>query len=629
MKRNSIFFTLPLKLILISLFFSSISYIFIGENLKKEYRNRILERVKSFAMNLEWTLYPLYEDKNYSTIQRLLEKQGTVSYVDTISIVNEDYYTVLSNKKNLIGRIKDKEFFKKIFIKKNLMNLYISPDYNIYKIVLPLKGSEYKISSIEKSQTALYIKFDMKRENKTLYHIQDFMLITIFSTIGLSTLLSLFILKRNVFNPLIFLQKGVSQLIAGNYSYHITYKPKTYELKTIFRQFNIMIFKIKYTTEKLKISERIALKSVEAKSNFLANMTHELRSPLNSIIGYSDILLEEEKNFEKKKQLTAISLSSKHLLSVINDILNFSKLESKKQKLNLAPFKLENIILEIEALFSLESKKRNLDFIITKNFPSNKYFIGDVLKIKEVIINFLSNAFKFTSEGKVIFNITFKNNFLSVFVQDTGIGIPKDKINNLFKPFEQIEITKTKSYGGTGLGLSISKEIIKLMNGTIECNSELNKGSIFSFKIPLDTIENIEINNKEDLYFSESLIDIDKKEILIVDDMEDNQILTKLMLKKFNFNFDFANNGKEALEKLLTKNYFLIFLDIQMPIMNGIEVLKILKEKNKLQYIIGLTAYSGEDEINEIILAGAKEVITKPLNKKFLQERVSNLLKTL
>ncbi|SJZ68976.1 Signal transduction histidine kinase [Cetobacterium ceti] len=629
MKRNSIFFTLPLKLVLISLFFSSISYIFIGENLKKEYRNRILERVKSFAMNLEWTLYPLYEDKNYSTIQRLLEKQGTVSYVDTISIVNEDYYTVLSNKKNLIGRVKDKDFFKEIFIKKHLMNLYISPDYNIYKIVLPLKGSEYKLSSIEKSQTALYIEFDMKRENKTLYHIKDFMLITIFSTIMLSILLSLIILKRNVFNPLIFLQKGVSQLINGNYSYHITYKPKTYELKTIFRQFNIMIFKIKYTTEKLKISEKIALKSVEAKSNFLANMTHELRSPLNSIIGYSDILLEEEENFEKKKQLNAISLSSKHLLSVINDILNFSKLESKKQKLNLAPFKLEELISEIEALFSLESKRKNLDFIITKNFLKGKFYLGDFLKIKEVIINFLSNAFKFTSKGKVIFNITFKDDFLFVFVQDTGIGIPKDKINNLFKPFEQIEMTKTKSYGGTGLGLSISKEIIELMNGTIECNSELNKGSIFSFKIPLDTIENIEINNKEDVYFSESLTNIDKKDILIVDDMEDNQILTRLMLKKFNFDFDFANNGKEALEKILTKKYFLIFLDIQMPIMNGIEVLKILKEKNKLQYIIGLTAYSGEEEINEILLAGAKEVITKPLNKKLLQDRVNSLLKNL
>lgn len=629
MKRNSIFFTLPLKLVLISLFFSSISYIFIGENLKKEYRNRILERVKSFAMNLEWTLYPLYEDKNYSTIQRLLEKQGTVSYVDTISIVNEDYYTVLSNKKNLIGRVKDKGFFKEIFIKKHLMNLYISPDYNIYKIVLPLKGSEYKLSSIEKSQTALYIEFDMKRENKTLYHIKDFMLITIFSTIMLSILLSLIILKRNVFNPLIFLQKGVSQLINGNYSYHITYKPKTYELKTIFRQFNIMIFKIKYTTEKLKISEKIALKSVEAKSNFLANMTHELRSPLNSIIGYSDILLEEEENFEKKKQLNAISLSSKHLLSVINDILNFSKLESKKQKLNLAPFKLEELISEIEALFSLESKRKNLDFIITKNFLKGKFYLGDFLKIKEVIINFLSNAFKFTSKGKVIFNITFKDDFLFVFVQDTGIGIPKDKINNLFKPFEQIEMTKTKSYGGTGLGLSISKEIIELMNGTIECNSELNKGSIFSFKIPLDTIENIEINNKEDVYFSESLTNIDKKDILIVDDMEDNQILTRLMLKKFNFDFDFANNGKEALEKILTKKYFLIFLDIQMPIMNGIEVLKILKEKNKLQYIIGLTAYSGEEEINEILLAGAKEVITKPLNKKLLQDRVNSLLKNL
>lgn len=629
MKRNSIFFTLPLKLVLISLFFSSISYIFIGENLKKEYRNRILERVKSFAMNLEWTLYPLYEDKNYSTIQRLLEKQGTVSYVNTISIVNEDYYTVLSNKKNLIGRVKDKDFFKEIFIKKHLMNLYISPDYNIYKIVLPLKGSEYKISSIEKNQTALYIEFDMKRENKTLYHIKDFMLITIFSTIMLSILLSLLILKRNVFNPLIFLQKGVSQLINGNYSYHITYKPKTYELKTIFRQFNIMIFKIKYTTEKLKVSEKIALKSVEAKSNFLANMTHELRSPLNSIIGYSDILLEEEENFEKKKQLNAISLSSKHLLSVINDILNFSKLESKKQKLNLAPFKLEDLISEIEALFSLESKRKNLDFIIIKKFFKGKFYLGDFLKIKEVIINFLSNAFKFTSKGKVIFNITFKDDFLFVFVQDTGIGIPKDKISNLFKPFEQIEMTKTKSYGGTGLGLSISKEIIELMNGTIECNSELNKGSIFSFKIPLDTIENIEINNKEDVYFSESLTNIDKKDILIVDDMEDNQILTRLMLKKFNFDFDFANNGKEALEKILTKKYFLIFLDIQMPIMNGIEVLKILKEKNKLQYIIGLTAYSGEEEINEILLAGAKEVITKPLNKKLLQDRVNHLLKNL
>ncbi|WP_426710750.1 ATP-binding protein [Cetobacterium sp. SF1] len=628
MKINSIFFKLPMKIIIVFIFLSFSSYFFIINTLKKDYHIRTLERLKSFSINLEWTLYPLYENKDFSTIQRLIEKQSTLSYVDTIALINEDYYTVISNSKDLIGRFKNKEILERIFANSSLIEVEISPNYDFYTIILPLNGNEFKLHNIENNRMALYIKFDMTRENFLLYKMQEISLLTIVIMIIFSIIFNIIILKKEIFNPLISLKEGFKEVTSGNYSYYIPYHGKTFELKEIIRNFNSMILRIKITTEKLKISEQKALNSAKAKSAFLANMTHELRSPLNSIMGYCNLLLEDEQNSENKAKLNSILGASNHLLSVINDILNYSKLESKKQILNIDKFNLESLIEEINSIFSIISINKNLTFIINKKYSKEIILKGDSIKIKEIIINLLSNAFKFTEKGSVILNLEFNNNFLFVEVIDSGIGIPEDKKDTLFKPFEQIEMTKTKNYGGTGLGLSISRELVELMGGFIGLESILGKGSKFYFKIPLEETKG-DILNKPSIPMDNFLIkDISNNKILIVDDIEDNQIITKLMLKKFNFDFDFASNGLEALEKIKNNSYLLVFLDIQMPIMNGLEVLQNLQNFPK-PYIFALTAYSGQEELNEILSAGANDIITKPLNKEILIKKVNTYLESL
>ncbi|RLA82451.1 MAG: hypothetical protein DRG78_07185 [Epsilonproteobacteria bacterium] len=389
----------------------------------------------------------------------------------------------------------------------------------------------------------------------------------------------------------------------------------------------------------IKKSEGILKKAKEeaenaniAKSEFLANMSHEIRTPLNAIMGFIGLLKEDEKNEEKIKYLKTIDTSSYNLLEIINDILDFSKIESNLIELEYIDYNPLDEFESIVELFRARVLEKNITFKvdIDKNLP---YHINsDPLRIKQVAINLLSNAVKFTSQGKTIeLKVVFKDNFLSVYVKDKGIGIAQNKLQDIFKPFMQADNSTTREYGGTGLGLTISSKLIKALGGELKVKSELGKGSKFYFTIPVKTVEAKEKVNKIDDFKELS------GHILLVEDNKANQMFMKVILKKMGLTFDIANNGLEALERFSKftcdnkTKYDAILMDENMPNMNGAEatkrILEIEKEHNLPHTpIIALTANALKGDRERFLDAGMDEYLTKPVNKKKLAEILAKFL---
>jgi len=383
----------------------------------------------------------------------------------------------------------------------------------------------------------------------------------------------------------------------------------------------------------IKKSEDILRKAKEdaenaniAKSQFLANMSHEIRTPLNAIMGFIGLLKEDEKNEEKIKYLKIIDTSSSNLLEIINDILDFSKIESNLIELEYIDYNPLDEFESIVELFRAKVLEKNITFKvdIDKNLPH--HINSDPLRVKQVIINLLSNAVKFTSQGKnVELKVIFKDNFLSVYVKDEGIGIAQNKLQDIFKPFMQADNSTTRKYGGTGLGLTISSKLIKALGGELKVKSELGKGSEFYFTIPVKTVEAKKEVDKIDNFKELS------GHILLVEDNKANQMFMKVILKKMGFTFDIANNGLEALERFSKftcdneTKYDAILMDENMPNMNGIEatkrILEIEKEHNLPHTpIIALTANAIKGDRERFLEAGMDEYLTKPVNKKRLGE---------
>ncbi len=393
---------------------------------------------------------------------------------------------------------------------------------------------------------------------------------------------------------------------------------------SLFYLSNIISNQILSNSQKLqdakKEAQKMAIKAKQAslaKSEFLANMSHEIRTPLNAILGFIDLLKDKESDKEKLKYITTVQSSSNSLLGIINDILDFSKIESGNLQIEKINF---NTLEEFETLGDLfrakaSEKAISLTIKIDPNMPSA--LISDPLRIKQVIANLLSNAIKFTPRnGRVILNISYKNGYLNVSVQDTGIGIPKDKQAQIFQAFSQAESSTTRQYGGTGLGLSISSKLISMLQGELKLQSQPQQGSKFYFSIPVQTGKYIEHNTKQ--VFDDTTLE--GKHILVVEDNKANQMYMSLLLKKFHITFDIANDGVEAVMAFENKKYDLILMDENMPNLNGIEatkkILKIEQEQNLVHTpIIALTANALSGDRKRFIDAGMDEYLTKPVNK--------------
>ena len=371
--------------------------------------------------------------------------------------------------------------------------------------------------------------------------------------------------------------------------------------------------------EQLKLAIEDARNANKAKSIFLARMSHELRTPLNAILGFSNLLSKSSNiNVNEKENLQTIRKSANYLLNIINEILELSKIEAGKIEVFPKTFNLHETIKEIEALFLFRSNAKGLEFNIryASNLP--KFVTLDEQRLRQVLINLLSNSLKFTTKGKIDLYIYESMNKLFFEVSDTGIGISKDDLKIIFKPFEQIR-EENYNKNGTGLGLSITKELISLMGGSISAKSEKQKGSQFYFSVSFEKASKDLI---EDIKNKNLIVGMENKEFsktaLVVDDIEENRKLLVEMLNFYGIKTYEAKNGLEVLDVYKKEKIDIIFMDILMPKLNGIETIKEIRKTNQDIPIVVVSANVFTEDKNNALENGANDFMSKPIEESEL-----------
>lgn len=437
-------------------------------------------------------------------------------------------------------------------------------------------------------------------------------------------LMSFFIILFRIIYPIDFLRKVMLKLSQNNMDIELEKNKFDDEMGDMIGAVEIF----KENTEKLisgeqqlKLAIEDAKNANKAKSIFLARMSHELRTPLNAILGFANILKKSmNATIQEKDNLNIIKKSGEHLLNIINEILELSKIEAGKIEIYSKNFDFFGLIKEIEDSFAFRCEGKNLKFNINlaNNLPN--FIKADEQRLRQILINLLGNSLKFTNEGEISLYIYALNNKLFFEVKDTGIGIDIKNQEKVFKPFEQVKLDNY-SQQGTGLGLAITKELITLMGGTIYLKSKINKGSEFYFSINYEkaNLEELEIKSQE-----KEIIGIkksqDEKTILVVDDIKENRDLIVQILGFYGFKTREANSGLLALEIFDNQNekIDLIFMDILMEELDGLETMKIIRKKENNSHIpiIALSANVFEEDKKEVINAGANDFLPKPVEEK-------------
>lgn len=403
------------------------------------------------------------------------------------------------------------------------------------------------------------------------------------------------------------------------------------EFTTLAEQFNLMVVKLESAQNDLKIKNKkiegqkeTVLKAKQeaelannAKSEFLSNMSHEIRTPMNSVLGHSQILLRDKTlQGSHRKSISSINKSGQHLLLLINDVLDLSKIEAGKIIVSQSPFKFYNLIKEVSEMFKVQLLNKNIRFDLTIDKSVPLWVKADEQKVKQVIINLLGNAIKFTNKGKIKINCFATNTVLRVNVSDTGIGISPEKTGKIFESFEQVQRGRLTPEG-TGLGLAISKKMAILMNGDITVESEIGRGSNFEFSFEYEKVKGLE---KNDLNKSRDIIKLkdeyQKLKVLIVDDTKENREVARQLLESVGFITEEAINGRQAIEIAKTLKPDLILMDIIMPEMGGIDATKAILSTDwgKDQLIIAISASAMDKERELVLESGVKAFLQKPFN---------------
>ncbi len=381
---------------------------------------------------------------------------------------------------------------------------------------------------------------------------------------------------------------------------------------------------------------KIAEDAVQAKQQFLSNMSHEIRTPMNAIVGFTNVILKTDLNDAQKQYLNAIKMSGDALVVLINDILDLAKVDAGKMTFENIPFDLVESVNGIVQLFEIKLDEKNLEFAVTIDKAIPEKICGDPMRLRQIILNLISNAVKFTDKGKISIEVkmlTHKNEKANIEFKiiDTGIGIPEDKIEAIFNNFEQAHAETSANYGGTGLGLAIVKKLVENQGGSISAKSKIAKGSTFTFVLEFCTNlhhSSVTHKNAQEITCNASDIELRDVRILVAEDVLLNQMLIKIILGAFNFEVDIAENGKIAIEKLKSNSYHLVLMDLQMPEMNGFETTEFIRKTMKSDIpIIALTADVTQVDIDKCMAIGMNDYISKPIDEVLLHEKIVGVLK--
>lgn len=374
--------------------------------------------------------------------------------------------------------------------------------------------------------------------------------------------------------------------------------------------------KVKQRTQALELLMENLRESNDVKNQFLANMSHEIRTPLTAVIGQSEAIMAGDVEPEFiNKEVEIIYNNSNHLLTLLNDILDLSRIEANKLELELQPHNINSIITDVYNLFTEQAKKKNLVFTVVNELSSSYVITIDQLRLKQILINLCSNAIKFTYKGHVTLHISCNHKQLNFSVKDTGIGLSEPQLKHIFSHFTQADSSISRRFGGSGLGLCLSQQLALMMNGNIHAESALGYGSKFSLSLPVSESQCQNAHLIVPEVTVEKIINTDRLigTVLLADDHDDNRRLMKRLLEKLGLTVITATNGLEVLEHYKNNNVQLILLDIQMPEMDGIEAFKALKEQGANIPIIALTANAMNHEIEHYLSLGFDDYVSKPI----------------
>jgi len=551
-------------------------------------------------------------------MQEITKRQDVV-YSVVVSPENVNITSHYDNKNPIIVKYQSNEILE------ILKRLKTEPD---------IINLEFPIKEDGDLQGTLLLGITTKRIDKISKHAFMERLSQNTVIIFILSLSIIFVFRYFALHPINSLIKSSRKIASGD----LDHKAQVFsndELGFLTQSFNNMTDSLKSSYVELNEKNIELVAATKAKSAFLANMSHEIRTPLTAIVGFGELLLDvNTSEVERRESINTIIRNGNHLQKIINDILDISKIEADKLEVELVKASPMEILKDIGDLVKMQAKDKNLDFEIKYQYPLPKTIITDPLRLKQILINLTSNAFKFTSSGKITIEgcCDFDTETMSFSVSDTGIGLSEDQQETVFEAFTQADVSTTREYGGTGLGLPLCKRLSEMLGGGIDLSSKIGSGSTFSFHINtglLNGVERLEsdwISTQNTPKSDQSSFENISGRVLLIDDNIENQGIVRLFFGKTDVQLTVVDNGKAVIETVEDAPFDLILVDMRMVSMDGCEIIIVLRNKSIKVPIVALTSDASQDEREKFSCAGCDDFITDQVDKTAFLNKIKTYL---